>query len=73
MIRFLILISLTSTLFAADTNKVVKAELERKTEHQGNKIIVKSREKGSKKESDWKTDREITLMFHNNKKAKRVK
>lgn len=73
MIRFLILISLSTTLFAADTNKVVKAEKEQKIEHSENKIIVKSREKGSTKESDWKIEREITLMFRNNKKAKKVK
>jgi hypothetical protein len=41
--------------------------------HQSNKIIIKLRPKGSKKESDWKTEREYPLMFSNNRKAKKEK
>jgi hypothetical protein len=55
---------------ADNTNKPVKAEKERKTEHFDNKMIVKERDKGSKKESDWKTSKEYPLMFKNNRKAR---
>jgi hypothetical protein len=54
----------------ADTNKVVKTEKERKTEHVDNKMIVKERENGS---SEWKTVKEFTLMFKNNRKARKPK
>lgn len=56
---------------AANTNQVAKAEKERKTEHQDNKVIVKEREKGSN--AEWKTVKEYTLMFKNNRKAKKPK
>ncbi len=55
---------------AENTNKVVKAEKEKKTEHADNKMIVKEREKGS---SEWKTVKEFTLMFKNNRKARKPK
>jgi len=50
----------------------VETEKERKAEHQLNKITVKARDKGSKKESDYKTEREFPLMFANNRKAKKT-
>lgn len=55
------------------TNHVAKVEKERKTEYLKNKIIIKARDKGSKKESDYKIEREFPLMFANDKKAKKVK
>ena len=58
---------------ASKTNNIAKVEKERKTEHFNNKIIIKARDKGSKKESDYKIDREFPLMFTNNKKAKKAK
>jgi hypothetical protein len=64
---------------AANTNKVDKAdktdkvEKEKKTEHLENKITIKERDKGSKKESDWMPAREYPLMFGNNRKAKKEK
>ena len=71
-----------SVCHAAKTNKTevsssapdvhVQAK-EKKAEHTANKIIVKAREKGSKKESDWKTEREFPLMFGNNRKARKPK
>jgi hypothetical protein len=51
----------------------VEKQKEKKIEHQSNKLIIKARDKGSKKESDWKTSKEYPLMFKNNKKAKTVK
>lgn len=75
MIRILLVASLLSLpSLAASTNKTdkaVKVEKEQKTEHQENKIIVKARDKGSKKESDFKVEREFTLMFANNRKARK--
>jgi len=62
---------LSSVCRAENTNKVSKAEKERKTEHSANKIVLKSRPKGSTKESDWKVEREYPLMFANNKKDKK--
>lgn len=83
MIRILLVVTLLSlTSFAASTNKVDKisktnqvdkVEKERKIEHLNNKIIIKARDKGSKKESDYQVEREFPLMFKNNKKAKKVK
>ena len=76
------LICCASLCHAANTNKVEKAdkpekhekvEKEKKTEHQANKIVLKEREKGSKKERDWKPSKEYPLMFSNNKKAKKEK
>lgn len=56
---------------AENTNKVAKAEKEKQVEHQANKIIVKSRDKGSN--GPWKAEREFPLMFSNNRKAKKPK
>jgi hypothetical protein len=67
------LICAASLCNAANTNKVDKVEKEKKTEHQANKIVVKERDKGSKKESDWKVVKEYPLMFSNNRKAKKEK
>ena len=54
------------------TNKPpVKVEKEKKLEHSENKIIQKERDKGSKKESDWKPAKEYPLMFGNNRKARK--
>ena len=55
----------------ANTNKVDKADKERKAEHQANKIIVESRDKGSA--GPWTTEREYPLMFSNNTKANKSK
>lgn len=73
MIR-LIIISLFVSLnvIAAQTNQVAKVEKERKAEHQLNKITIKARDKGSRKESDFKVEREYPLMFANNRKAKKT-
>jgi hypothetical protein len=84
MIRLLLLIILLACCCRAQgkgkdkpdisTNKPpVKVEKEHKAEHKANKIIILERDKGSKKESDWKTAKEYPLMFNNNKKAKKVK
>jgi hypothetical protein len=76
LIIFLAVALLSLHLFGANTNKVDKAakvEKERKTEHCDNKLIIKARDKGSKKDSDYKIEREFPLMFKNNKKAKKVK
>jgi hypothetical protein len=48
-------------------------QMERKAEHLANKIIIKSRDKGSKKESDWKTSKEFPLMFGNNRLGRKPK
>jgi large-conductance mechanosensitive channel len=75
IIAFL-MISASCVCMADNTNKVDKTdkpdkvEKEKKTEHQDNKIIVKSRDKGSQNKSDWKTEREIPLMFKNNRKGR---
>ena len=53
---------------AGPTNQVAKVEKEKKTEHAENKITVKSRDKGSN--APWKTEKEYTLMFKNNRKAR---
>jgi len=52
--------------------KVQKPQ-EKKLEHALNKLTVKTRDKGSKKESDFKPEKEFTLMFGNNKLAKKPK
>lgn len=52
--------------------KAVK-EKERKAEHLEAKITVKARDKGSKKESDFRVEKEYPLMFSNNRKAKTKK
>jgi len=72
IIAFL-MISASFSCIADNTNKPAKAEQEKKTEHQDNKIIVKTRDKGSQKESDWKTEREYVLMFKNNRKGRQKK
>jgi len=81
-VGILALICAASVCPAANTNKTeasssapdvhVQAK-EKKIEHQANKIIVKERDKGSKKESDWKPSKEYPLMFSNNRKAKKEK
>ncbi len=53
----------------ADAPKVEKQK-EKKTEHMEAKITIKERDKGSKKESDYKTVSEFPLMFKNNRKAR---
>jgi hypothetical protein len=54
------------------TNKPpVKIEKERKLEHLENKLTIKERDKGSKKESDYKPVKEYPLMFKNNRKARK--
>jgi len=58
---------------AGPTNQVAKVEKEKKLEHFGNKIVMKERDKGSKKESDYKVEREFPLMFANNRKARKQK
>ena len=83
MIRvFLIVAMLAVPAFAANTNKVdkiantnqvAKVEKERKAEHQESKIIIKARDKGSKKESDFQVEREFPLMFANDRKARKQK
>jgi len=77
MIRILLVVTLLSMpSLAAITNKTEKAskvEKEKKTEHLDKRLTVKERDKGSKKESDWQIVKEYTLMFKNNKKAKKVK
>lgn len=71
LIISLTVVLLSLHLFGANTNKVAKAEKELKTEHRENKIAIKARDKGSKKESDYKTEREFPLMFANNRKARK--
>lgn len=77
MIRiFLVTALLVFPSLAANTNKTDKAEKvekERKAEHQENKITIKARDKGSKKESDFKVEREFPLMFANDRKARKQK
>lgn len=68
-----VILFLAFTCRAAGTNQLVKIEKERKTEHQENKIIIKARDKGSKKESDFRVEREFPLMFANNRKARKQK
>ena len=51
-------------------NAPVKVEKEKKAVHEAGKIVIKERDKGSKKESDWKTSKEYPLMFRNNRKAR---
>lgn len=70
----------TVSCFAANdkqsTNKVdkVTVERDRKTEHEGNKIRMKSKDKNdADKPSKWSTDKEFKLMFGNNPKAKKPK
>ena len=50
--------------------KVQKPQ-EKKVEHAPNKLTVKTRDKGSKKERDYKTVKEYPLMFKNNRKARK--
>jgi len=71
MIRILIFALIATTCQAADTNQVAKVEKEKKLEHAENKIVMKERDKGSKKESDWKAAKEYPLMFGNNRKARK--
>ena len=78
MIRaFLIVLLVAGSALAASTNKPPAAakekKLEKKAEHSAGKIIVKAREQGSKKGSDYKVESEYKLMFNNNRKAKKEK
>jgi hypothetical protein len=68
---------------AADTNKIDKikedkssvalASRDHKREHEANKIVFKSKKKNAANtEAAWSTDREITLMFANNRKARKL-
>lgn len=71
MIKLIAICILTACGVLAATNTVARVPRERKATHELSRITVKSREKGSKKESDYTTDRAIPLMFDNNKfKAK---
>ena len=58
---------------AGPTNQVAKVEKEKKLEHRENKIVMKERDKGSKKESDWKPSKEFPLMFGNNRLGRKPK
>jgi len=60
---------------AGPTNQVAKVEKEKekKMEHSESKIVKKERDKGSKKESDWKTSKEFPLMFGNNRLGRKPK
>jgi hypothetical protein len=58
------------------TNKVdkVAVERDRKTEHAGNRIKLKSKDKkDADTPSKWSTDQEFKLMFSNNPKARKPK
>lgn len=60
----------TDTSTNAPPAKVQKPQ-EKKVDHALNKLTVKTRDKGSKKESDFKPEKEFKLMFGNNKLAKK--
>ena len=68
-------ISISLVCLAGPTNQVAKAEKEkeRKLEHTEKKIMIKERDKGSKKETDWKTAKEFPLMFGNNRLGRKTK
>ena len=57
-------------LDSMQTSGCAKAE---KHERTANKIVVKERDKGSKRESDWKTSKEFPLMFGNNRLGRKPK
>lgn len=85
MIRILIVFLIAATCHAqgngedkpdVSTNNPpvkVEKEKEKKLEHFQDKIVMKARDKGSKKESDFKVDKEYRLMFNNNPKARKPK
>lgn len=68
-------------LEAKETNKVetvkdnpAKEERDRKTEHEENRIKLKSKDKkDADTPSKWSTDQEFKLMFNNNPKARKQK
>jgi len=68
-------ISISLVCMAGPTNQVAKVEKEKekKLEHSESKIVKKERDKGSKKESDWKTSKEFPLMFGNNRLGRKPK
>jgi hypothetical protein len=66
-------LSLSLVCMAGPTNQVAKVEKEKKLEHSENKIVMKERDKGSKKESDWKPSKEFPLMFGNNRLGRKPK
>ena len=68
-------LSISLLVMAGPTNQVAKVEKEKekKLEHTANKIVKKERDKGSKKESDWKTSKEFPLMFGNNRLGRKPK
>jgi hypothetical protein len=83
--KFITIFCIMASCAMADTNKVdrvdkpdkaekpvkpEKIEKEKKLQHDEKKITIKERDKGSKKESDWKPVKEYTLMFKNNRKAR---
>jgi len=85
MLRIILMILLAACAANAKTNATenatgkkaeahkVEKQKEKKTEHMEAKIIVKERDKGSKKESDYTTAREFPLMFKNNRNARSKK
>lgn len=66
-------ISISLVCMAGPTNQVSKVEKEKKLEHSENKIVMKERDKGSKKETDWKPSKEFPLMFGNNRLGRKPK
>jgi hypothetical protein len=83
--RLIAIFCIMASCSMADTNKVEKVdkpdkaekpvkpekiEKEKKLQHDEKKITIKERDKGSKKESDWKPAKEYPLMFGNNRKAR---
>jgi hypothetical protein len=68
-------ISISLVCMAGPTNQVAKVEKEKekKLEHTANKIVMKERDKGSKKETDWKPSKEFPLMFGNNRLGRKPK
>jgi hypothetical protein len=51
----------------------VEKQKEKKLIHEANKLTIKERDKGSKKESDYKPVKEYPLMFKNNRKGRKDK
>ena len=68
-------LSISLVCMAGPTNQVAKVgkEKEKMLEHRENKIVMKERDKGSKKESDWKPSKEFPLMFGNNRLGRKPK
>lgn len=80
-IALLVFFLIGFSVHAADTNKVdtvkdkpAKVDRDRKAEHEGNKIKLKSKDKkDADTPSKWSTDQEFKLMFSNNPKARKPK